>query len=135
MNHDLKTDVIEQLKKSRQHLEYSYKKVIKFSLEGELDEETLETLESFASRFARFSDIAISKYLKLLAKEQDPAFNGSVIDCLNIAEKHGWVENAKDWRTIRELRNLAAHEYEAKDYKRLYEELIKLAPILLHFKI
>ena len=125
------TEIKNELEKSKNHFEYSYTKVSKFDFHVEFSEEELESLESFSSRFARFSDIIISKYFRYLAKRQDPAFNGSLIDLLNLAEKYSWIESAKTWRRIRELRNVAAHEYSAGDYKKLYQELITLAPKLL----
>lgn len=129
-----KSALLENLKKARKHLQYSYDKVIKIDLEvGELDEEALETLESFSSRFARFSDLLIAKYFRTLALEKDPAFRGSIVDLLNFAEKFAWIESAPTWKRIRALRNLAAHEYEASDYIRLYAELVALAPWL--FKV
>jgi uncharacterized protein YutE (UPF0331/DUF86 family) len=132
---DLKAKILEDLSAARKHLEYSHKKVVKIDLGGELDDEKLETLESFSSRFARYSDLIVSKYLRLLAREKDPAFRGSTIDILNAGEKYGWISDAKVWRRIRELRNVAAHEYEAADYKKLYKELIRLSSHLLGFKL
>lgn len=134
---DNRLQIQSDLKKAYGHLEYSFRKVIHLNLvaAGELDEETLETLESFASRFARFSDIAVMKYFRSLALEKDPAFRGSAIDLIQIAEKFGWIQSADKWRRIRELRNLAAHEYMAKDYKALYRELIALCPVLLAVKV
>lgn len=131
MSSPLKQDVIRQMKQAQGHLQYSYTKVSRIDLSQELGEEELEVLESFSSRFARFSDLAISKYLRLLAQEMDPAFRGSVIDLLNFAEKYGWIDRADQWRRIRELRNVAAHEYQIEDYRKLYRELIGLAPLLL----
>ena len=131
MSNELKKSILEQLAKSKSHLQYSFNKVQNISFAGDFDEEQLETLESFSSRFARFSDIVISKYFRLLIKEKDPAFRGSVIDALNLAEKYGWIDSAQTWRRIRELRNVAAHEYEAENYKKLYQELVNLTPTLL----
>lgn len=122
---------MEDLLKAKGHLEYSYAKVRKIKLTDRMDEETLETLESFSSRFARFSDLAVSRYFRALSLEKDPAFRGSVIDLLNQAEKHGWIESAEKWKRIRELRNLAAHEYSSEDVLALYRELIGLTDELL----
>jgi len=49
-----------------------------------------------------------------------------------MAEKFGWISDAGSWIRIRELRNVAAHEYAIDDYKSLYAELIDLAPQLLN---
>ena len=131
---DLERKILDDLASARKHLEYSRAKVEKIDLDRELGEEELETLESFSSRFARYSDIIISKYLRFLARGKDPAFRGSVIDVLNAAEKFGWIDDAAAWRRIRELRNVAAHEYEAEDYRELYRELRRLCARLLAFE-
>lgn len=104
-------------------------RIIDFTVDW--DEETLETLESFSSRFAWLSDIYIARFLRLKLRQSDPGFRGSLIDALNLAEKIGLVESARDWARIRELRNIAAHEYSADDYRRLYAELMRLSPHLL----
>ncbi len=130
---DLKKKLQDDLASSRKHLDYSYAKVQAMSLEGPLSEEELETLESFSSRFARHSDLIVSKYLRMLAREKDPAFRGSAIDVINLGEKYGWISDAAAWRRIRELRNVAAHEYEAENFRELYKELVRLAPHLLRF--
>jgi hypothetical protein len=47
------------------HLEYSYNKVNQLPTEpAQLNEETLETWESFVARFSRVADIFLSKYLR-----------------------------------------------------------------------
>jgi len=96
----LKAKSITDLEKSRSHLQYSYAKVEKLSLDDDLYDERLETLESFSSRFARFSDLLISKYFRFLASEKDPAFWGWVIDLLNLAEKFSWIESAEQGSSI-----------------------------------
>lgn len=126
----LKPKTVADLTKARKHLEYSYAKVIKLKFDHEFTEEELETLESFSSRFARYSDLIVSRYFRLLILEKDPAFRGSLIDLLNVAEKLSWIESKDRWMRIRELRNVAAHEYTAEDYKKLYQELIQLTPTL-----
>ena len=131
---ELKAQIREHLSKSRSHLETSYRKVQKIKIRVEQPEEELETLESFSSRFARFSDLAVSKYFRMRALEQDPAYRGTPIDLLNLAEKMGWIHSATDWKRIRELRNVAAHEYVASDSVALYQELVRLTPTLLSLK-
>ncbi len=131
----LKDKILSDLSKAKGHLEYSYKKVSKLSFSKEWDEEELETLESFSSRFARFSDLVISRYFRILAREKDPGFNGPVIDLLNLAEKFSWIKSQKTWMRIREIRNIAAHEYTAEDYKKLYKEVFDLTPDVLSISL
>ncbi|MBP9680756.1 MAG: hypothetical protein KBD76_05090 [Bacteriovorax sp.] len=134
MKNLLKPQISNQLKKSKKHFNYSFNKIITYDLSKGLDslnEEELESLESFVSRFARISDIVIQKYFRILAMEKDPAYQGSVVDLLNFAEKWNWIQSAADWIRIRELRNLIAHEYSMDDFVSLYEDLKTLTPVIL----
>ena len=128
---DHRSQILVQLFQAKKRLAYSYNKVKAFNLDDIENEAVLEPLESFSSRFARFSDIAISKYFRFCAIEKDPAFKGSTIDLIHFAEANGLIESAKTWIRIRKLRNRASHEYASDDYKELYKELITLCPILL----
>lgn len=122
----------EKLKKALKHLDYSYKKITHLPVDVEkLDEETLETWESFAARFARASDIFLSRYVRTLVLLEDPGFSGTMRDFLNMAEKKGFVENAKEWLVIRELRNITAHEYSDKDMGAFFIRLKDKCPMLL----
>lgn len=94
-------------------------------------EEELEVLESYSSRFARASDLFVSRYLRLLALEKDPAFQGTFIDLLNFSEKAGLIASARIWFRIRELRNIAAHEYSTDEFSELLQELVTLTPTIL----
>ncbi len=128
----LKLKTTDDLRKSLAHLNYSFGKVQKMDLgTSDWTEEELEVLESFSSRFARSSDHFVSRYLRLIALESDPAFRGTLIDLLNFAEKQGLIESAKDWYRIRELRNVAAHEYSTDQFNELIRELIRLTPFVL----
>lgn len=132
----LLTNFHDQLKKAQGHLAYSFHKVQKLKpVSDNSPEEELEVWESFASRFARASDILISKVLRRLILSKDPAFRGSVIDLLNQAEKFQWIESAHDFRRIGELGNVAAHEYAVNDLQSLYAELIRLTPLVLKVTI
>jgi hypothetical protein len=123
-----KQDVARALK----HLEYSFKKIQSFDFaRTDWSEEELETLESFSSRFARCSDLVISRLLRSYALASDPAFRGTLIDLLNLSEKQNWISTSSVWYRIRELRNVAAHEYTTEDFNGLLLELMKLTPTVL----
>lgn len=58
------SDQKRKLLKALAHLEYSYKKIIELPEEiNQLDEEGLETWESFAARFCRVSEIFLTRYI------------------------------------------------------------------------
>ena len=124
-----------KLLKAIQHLEYSYNKVAKLPVElDKLDEETLETWESFAARFCRVADVFLAKYLRTFVLLQDPGFNGSFRDFVNQAEKLNLLDNAESWMAIRELHNISAHEYTDKDLAGFFQKLRIEAPLLISLK-
>ncbi len=124
-----------KLLKAIRHLEYSYNKVISLPVEpSQLDEETLETWESFAARFCRVADVFLAKYLRAFVLLQDPGFNGSFRDFVNQAEKLNLLDNTEDWMAIRELRNISAHEYTDKDLAGFFQKLRAEAPHLIAIK-
>lgn len=121
-----------KLNKALGHLSYSYNKVKQLPTdEDQLDEETLETWESFCARFARVVDLFLTKYLRSFILEQDPAFNGSLRDFVNQGEKLSLVDDTKTWMHVRELRNIAAHEYTSEDLAKFLETLREYTPQLL----
>ena len=72
-----KTEIVSALG----YLEYSHKKIQSLTSDpGLLDAETLETWESFVTRFARVTDIFVSKYMRARVSELDPAFRGELRD-------------------------------------------------------
>ncbi len=124
-----------RLLKALKHLDYSYKKVLKLSSNVKsLSTDQLEVWEAFVSRFARVSDIFLSKYIRTYVLKEDLAFRGSFRDFLDQAEKLGFIEKAQDWMNIRELRNLSAHEYSEEKLTPLLEGLRLETPRLLELK-
>ena len=124
-----------KLLKAIQHLEYSYNKVTALPTEpSKLDEETLETWESFSARFCRVADLFLTKYIRAFVLSQDPGFSGSLRDFLHQAEKSNLIEDAEIWMAIRELRNISAHEYTEKDLAEFFRKLRSEAPQLIALK-
>jgi len=125
----------EKLQKALAHLEFSYKKVKAMSSDlKNLDDESLEIWESFAIRFARVVDMYLTRYLRTRALIEDPGFNGSLRDFVNFSEKMGWLDDANRWMTLRELRNVIAHDYSEKDLGQFYSQLRDNCPLLLEIK-
>jgi hypothetical protein len=128
-------DYTRKLSKAIQHLEYSHKKVGSLPTDPEkLDEEGLETWESYAACFARVTDLFLTKYLRAKILMLDPGFSGSLRDLLNTAEKNNFVEKANYWMGIRELRNLSVHEYTEAQLKNFFETLKRETPELLRLQ-
>lgn len=127
-----------KLKKALGHLRYSYTKVRRLPADSsKLDEEQLETWESFSARFARVVDLFLTKYLRSSILRNDPGFEGTLRDFVNQGEKLKLIQSAERWMAIRELRNITAHEYtdeELTEYfkksRSLTEEVLRIEKIL-----
>ena len=125
----------EKLLKDIGHLEYSFQKVQQIPSDIELlDEENLETWESFSARFCRVADIFLSKYIRAFVLVQDPGFIGSFRDFVNQAEKFNLLCDVELWMSIRELRNISAHDYTDKDLSLFFKRLYQEAPLLISLK-
>lgn len=124
-------DYKRDLMKSLYYLKYSYQKIqgLPSKLEN-ADPETLETWESFVSRFSRVTDIFVMKYLKVRILNEDPAFQGTVRDFLNKAEKMYLIEDAHQWFDIRDLRNKISHDYTESELENHLETIKKYIPVV-----
>jgi hypothetical protein len=132
---NLLTNYKEKLNKALSHLEYSYNKVKKLSNEADkLDDETLETWESFTARFSRVVDFFLTKYLRTYVLINDPGFNGSLRDFTNQGEKLNLIDNADDWMRYREYRNTISHEYTDEELSILFKNILNDAPHVLKIK-
>lgn len=128
-------DTRRKLLKALDHLDYSYRKVLQLPEDArQLDEESLETWESFSARFSRVADIFMSRYLKTLVLKNDPGFSGSLRDVVNQGEKLLALDDAKAWMAVRELRNISAHDYSEEDLTEFFKRLKKEAPRLLKIR-
>lgn len=135
MNKDLVGYYYAKIIKALSYLEYTYQKVKLLSTSlAELDPDQLERWDGMATRFARASDLFLSKYIKAAVKRDDPAFDGSFRDYLNRAEKLGIIENVDVWLDIRELRNVAVHEYSEGDLEKVLQKFLRYTPLLLELR-
>lgn len=91
-----------------------------------------EPWEALISRFARTTDIFLSKYIRLMVLEEDPGFRGEMRDLLDKAEKISLISNADQWMQIRELRNQIAHEYTKDDLLKTFKDILTLTPFVLN---
>ncbi len=122
----------DKLLKALDHLEYSYNKVQALPDDlSQMDDEIMETWESYSSRFSRVSDIFTMQYLRTRIGAEEPGFKGTTRDYLNKAEKLSLIKQSALWLTIRELRDVEAHEYNDDDLTGFYRKLKSLTPELL----
>lgn len=118
--------------KSLKYLEYSYQRTLNMPLNpAQMNDSELEAWDSFASRFARTSDIFLSKYIRAFILKDDPAFDGGFRDQLNRAEKLGLIADVTIWMEIRELRNATVHEYSDQDLEKIFEKFRNFSPLLI----
>lgn len=114
------------------YLEYSHRKIQNLPSDPvQLDEETLETWESYVARFARVTDIFLSKYIRTVVLKADPGFRGELRDFVDKSEKKGLISNADKWMQVRELRNKIAHEYSRSDLKITFEDVKTYSPFVI----
>lgn len=107
---------LEIVRRELRVLEYSWKKLSHIKIDSEwvksldTDMDAAEDVEAFASRFGRLQDTIGDKLLPraLAVLLERP---GSMLDNLNRGERLGWIDNAEQWASIRELRNRLIHEY------------------------
>ncbi len=108
---------------SLQHLEFSFQKCKQLNLHGNLSEEEMETLDAFASRFARTSDIFTQKIVITLLRLLQEDYQ-TFIDRMNFCEKINAISSASDMIEIRALRNAISHEYRQANLMELYEKIL-----------
>ncbi len=120
------------LKKALDYLEKSYGRAQKLPSKLDLCTDTqLETWESFSSRFARVLDLYLTKYLRIQIQKMDPGFEGTLKDYLNFAEKAGLIHSAEFFLSLREFRNIQAHEYTEDSFETFVKGLLAHTPTLL----
>lgn len=121
-----------KLLRALNHLEYSYRKAKTLTTDPrQMDDEKLEVWEGYSARFARATDLYLSKYIRTKILQHDPAFSGSMRDFLDQAEKLGFIDDASLWFEIRAMRNMTVHEYEDEKLKIFFDRLFQLTPQVL----
>ncbi len=100
-----------ELRQARAHLTFSARRVQQLGGgRSGWSEDDLEKIEAYTGRFARVVDLLTNKVLRaLFAHELERA--ETVLDRFNLAEKRGFVASAGELRTLKEHRNIIAHDY------------------------
>lgn len=118
------------LKDSSASLQMSLEKCQKIGIKDNYSFEESESMDSLTSKYARTSDIFTQKALRaalLLLREKADSF----IDKANLAEKFGMVTSAEELISIRDLRNLIAHQYLKEQLLAILREVFSKAQVLL----
>ena len=101
---------LDRIKQAADHIQYLYP----FQKENfPLNKyEDLTSLDMFTGRFAKLQDTMgdslFPEFLKFLGENVSSL---SMIDRLNMLEKYFILESVTQWKFLRELRNILAHEY------------------------
>jgi uncharacterized protein YutE (UPF0331/DUF86 family) len=113
---------------SLQRLLYSYEVCNTTGLKEVYSEDEFVAFEAMTARYARTTDMLISKVLRSL-DVVEYIESGTIIDAVNNAEKRGIV-NAQDLRRLKDLRNAIAHEYVTENIVRFFSEVLEFTPLL-----
>lgn len=92
--------------------------------------EEMDCLELLSSRFSRLVDFMIQRIFRLI-DEIDLEEMGTVRDRIHRAEKKGLIIAADPFIEARLLRNKIAHEYVEAVMKEIFQEAMRLVPLLL----
>lgn len=106
-----------------------------------LSEENIRVLDQFLFRFAKLQDAMGQKLFKMILLYLNEDIEGRpFIDILNRMEKLHLLEDANEWKVLREDRNELAHNYEDEPEEmslainKLFKKRIVLQDIYLHIK-
>lgn len=122
---------IEGLKESEKWFRRSYDICNDCSLPPK-DEQEMDAFESFTSRYARVSDMLFNKVFRSIYYLEN-AETASLLDVTLFMEKIGVVDDAKNARKIKELRNDIVHDYAFDNLNDIFGEVLKMAPELLTY--
>lgn len=82
---------------------------------NELSKEMVSFIDQMSYRFAKLQDTAGRILQILLLVLQEDIESSPFIDVLNRAEKLRIIEDAQEWVSLREQRNILSHEYSEED--------------------
>lgn len=79
---------------------------------SDLTREQIRCLDQFIFRFSKLQDTMGAKlFRQVLAYLEEDVTTLPMIDILRLMERYGFIDQADEWATIRELRNEIAHDY------------------------
>lgn len=127
-------DLLEDLNKALFQLEHSFSLCKIIQKKESFNQDELDKIEVFTSRFTRLSDILIKRaYRTIDAYLMEEG--GTLIDVLNRAEKRGLIHSLEEIRTLKDMRNLIAHEYAKNEIDEIFKNILSYTPILISLVI
>jgi uncharacterized protein YutE (UPF0331/DUF86 family) len=121
---------LEALNLSVEWVKRSYEQTSVIEPKEKYSLEEFDKLENLSSRYARTTDLLVSKVLRSIDIVESEDI-GTIIDIMNRAEKRGIVESAELLHTIKDLRNNIVHEYKISEITLFFADVIKYSPVLL----
>jgi len=111
-------------------LDYSYQQLKDISETENFSIEQFNQFENLCSRYARTIDFLVRKYFRCL---DDVEFEnqGTLIDVVNNAHKHGLFLDIEVIRRIKDIRNDIVHEYLDDALQNIFTEVLNTAPELI----
>jgi len=128
MNNNIKWLLIENINKlllTYNYLSESYEDCWNIEISSTNDKNELIRLEALTSRFERFVDIFLSKFLKSLSLYETWLDDGTIRDKLLFTEKLECIRNSDNWISMRNLRNMIAHDYLYMENIRMFDYVNK----------
>jgi uncharacterized protein YutE (UPF0331/DUF86 family) len=122
-------DNLKALNASLNKLKYSRAKCLEIGIKDGYSEEEFTYFEALTARYARTTDMLISKVLRSIDTVEF-IDDGTIIDVVNRAEKRGLINSVSELRQLKDLRNNIAHEYQTDNIAVFFEEVLALSPLL-----
>ena len=110
-------------------LERSHGFCQKIRIKDTYTDEEYDHFETLTSRYARVTDMLISKVFRSLDRVEFLQ-SGTLIDVVNRAHKRNLIDSVDQLRSLKDLRNDIAHEYAHGNLPELFKEVFAVIPIL-----
>ena len=111
-------------------LNHSFSEVEIIGLKPEYEVSEFDSYENLCSRFSRMIDFLVRKIFRSIDAVEFES-QGTLIDTVNHAHKRGLFEDIDTIRQIKDLRNEIAHEYIDDALQDLFEDIVRLTPLLI----
>ncbi|GHT09995.1 hypothetical protein FACS1894170_01440 [Planctomycetales bacterium] len=111
-------------------LRRSYKRCADIGIKTDYTDVEFDHFENLTSRYARTTDLLVNKVLRSIDAVEFFT-GGTLIDVVNRTVQRGIIDSVSEIRTIKDLRNEIAHEYEISDLRELFGAVLQAVPKLL----
>lgn len=118
------------LKKQLFWLEHSFDEATRIGIKQTYAVHEFDTFENLCSRFARMIDMLVRKVFRAIDAAEFET-QGTLVDVVNRAHKRKLFDDIETIRTIKDIRNMIAHEYLDDDLAELFEEVLYYTPVLI----